>query len=293
MKPFQKIILSILLVLAMVIGFFSFEFIQGFSSVKQSDTVDKVDAKDVPTIINVALIGSDARSKEENGRSDSLMVAQYDQKTKQAKLISIMRDSYVPIPGYGMNKINAAYSYGGIDLLDKTLQENFKLETPYYASITFQDFIDCVDELFPDGVTIDAEKDLDLDGVDIKKGEQTMDGNTLLQYARFREDEEGDFGRIRRQQQVVEAVASQLKDVTSIIKLPKAIGKLLGSIQTNLPESVLLDCGLDFLNNDKKIDTLSVPVDKSWDFNDNTPAGSVLEIDLAKNKQAISEFLNK
>ena len=78
-----------------------------------------------------------------------------------------------------MNKINAAYSYGGIDLLDQTLQDNFKLETPYYASITFQDFIDCIDELFPDGVTIDAEKDLDLDGVDIKK-RRTNDGRKYL-----------------------------------------------------------------------------------------------------------------
>ncbi len=52
----------------------------------------------------------------------------------------------------------------------------------------------------------------------------------------FREDEEGDFGRIRRQQQVIKAISQQLKDVTSIFKLPKAVGKLLGSIQTNLPE---------------------------------------------------------
>lgn len=118
----------------------------------------------------MALIGSDARSKDENGRSDSLMVAQYDQKTQQAKLISIMRDSYVDIPGYGMDKINAAYSYGGVDLLNQTLKENFKFEAPYYASITFQDFINCVNELFPDGVKIDAEKSLDLDGVYIKKG---------------------------------------------------------------------------------------------------------------------------
>ncbi|MCL6158971.1 LCP family protein, partial [Enterococcus faecium] len=81
-------------------------------------TVKKVDPKSVPTTLNVALIGSDARSKDENGRSDSLMVAQYDQKTQQAKLISIMRDSYVDIPGYGMDKINAAYSYGGVDLLN-------------------------------------------------------------------------------------------------------------------------------------------------------------------------------
>ncbi|MGN8981144.1 LCP family protein [Enterococcus villorum] len=277
-----------------VIGYFSFEFIQGYSSANQSSAdVQKVDAKDVPSIINVALIGSDARSNDENGRSDSLMVAQYNQKTKQAKLISIMRDSYVDIPGYGQDKINAAYSYGGIDLLNQTLKENFKLEAPYYASITFQDFIDCVDELFPAGVKIDAEKDLDLDGVYIKKGEQTMDGNTLLQYARFREDEEGDFGRIRRQQQVIKSISNQLKDVTSILKLPKAIGKLLGSIKTNLPESILIDCGMDFLKDDKTIDTLSIPVDGSWNFNDYTPSGSVLELDLTKNQEAINQFLDK
>ncbi len=233
--------------LVLVVGYFSIEFIHGFSSAKQSSTVKKVEPKSIPTTLNVALIGSDARSKDENGRSDSLLVAQYNQKTQQAKLISIMRDSYVDIPGYGMNKINAAYSYGGVDLLNQTLKENFKFEAPYYASITFQDFIDCVNELFPGGVKIDAEKSLDLDGVYINKGEQVMDGNTLLQYARFREDKEGDFGRIRRQQQVIKAISQQLKDVTSIFKLPKAVGKLLGSIQTNLPESVLLDCGMDFL----------------------------------------------
>lgn len=119
-----------------------------------------------------------------------------------------------------------------------------------------------------------------------------MDGNTLLQYARFREAEEGDFGRIRRQQQVIKALSSQLKDVTSILKLPKAVGKLLGSIKTNLPESVLIDCGLDFLNEDKKIATLSVPVDGSWDFNNDTPSGSVLELDLTKNQEALKQFLD-
>lgn len=294
MKAFQKVILGVLLLFAVVIGFFSIEFVQGFSSVKQSAVVKKEEPENIPTTINVALIGSDARSKEENGRSDSLMVAQYNQKTQKAKLISIMRDSYVDIPGYGFDKINAAYSYGGVELLNQTLKENFKFEAPYYASITFQDFIDCVNELFPDGVTIDAEKNLDLDGVFIKKGTQKMDGNTLLQYARFREDEEGDFGRIRRQQQVIKAISDQLKDVTSIFKLPKAVGKLLGSIQTNLPESVLIDCGLDFVKGkNKQIDTLSVPVDGSWYFNDYTPSGSVLELDLTKNQQAINAFLTK
>ncbi len=278
MKTFQKVILGLLTAVVIVIGYFSFEFVHGYSSTSRADVVPKVEAKSVPKIINVALIGSDARSKEENGRSDSLMIAQYNQKTKKAKLVSIMRDSYVDIPGHGQDKINA---------------ENFKFETPYYASITFQDFIDCVNELFPNGVDINAEKDLDLDGVYIKKGEQTMDGNTLLQYARFREDAEGDFGRIRRQQQVIKAISKQLKDVTSILKLPKAIGQLLGSIKTNLPESVLIDCGIDFLKDDKPIDTLSVPVEGSWNFNDYTPSGSVLELDLEKNQLAINQFLDQ
>lgn len=81
--------------------------------------------------------------------------------------------------------------------------------------------------------------------------------------------------------------------MTSILKLPKAIGKLLGSIKTNLPESVLIDCGIDFLKDNKKIDTLSVPVYGSWNFNDYTPSGSVLELDLAKNQEAINQFLDK
>ena len=84
MKTFQKIILVFLAMIAIVVGYFSFEFVHGFSSGNQSAGVQKVEAKDVPTIINVALIGSDARSKEEEGRSDSLMVAQYNQK-KQKK----------------------------------------------------------------------------------------------------------------------------------------------------------------------------------------------------------------
>nr|AAD26696.1 putative pbp5 repressor PsR [Enterococcus faecium] len=249
MKVSQKIILSILLLLTLVVGYFSIEFIHGFSSAKQSSTVKKVEPKSVPTHTKCGFDWfrcSFERRKRSLGFTSGCTI-QPENTTSKTDLYHerfICRYSRLRNE---MNKINAAYSYGGVDLLNQTLKENFKFEAPYYASITFQDFIDCVNELFPGGVKIDAEKSLDLDGVYINKGEQVMDGNTLLQYARFREDKEGDFGRIRRQQQVIKAISQQLKDVTSIFKLPKAVGKLLGSIQTNLPESVLLDCGMDFL----------------------------------------------
>ncbi|MGX7329104.1 LCP family protein [Enterococcus bulliens] len=299
MKIFRRVLIGVVAVVFIVAGYIGIEFFMGYQAAKevtgsQTNAPKVVKRKDIPDILQVALVGSDARSLDENGRSDSLMVGQYNQKTHDAKLVSIMRDSYVDIPGYGEDKINAAYSYGGYPLLQETLKDNFAMDVPYYVTITFQSFIDCVNEIFPNGVTIDAEKEMELDGVEIHPGVQKMDGNTLLQYARFREDEEGDFGRVRRQQQVVTALADQVKDVTSILKLPKAVGKLMGSIQTNLPQSFLVECGLDFVQEEvKEINTLSVPVEGSWDFNDNTPSGSVLELDLQKNQQAIKQFLNQ
>ena len=299
MKVFRRVLLGIVAVVVVIIGYIGVEFFMGYQAAKevngsQANAPRVVKRKDIPDILQVALVGSDARSLDENGRSDSLMVGQYNQKSHDAKLVSIMRDSYVDIPGYGQDKINAAYSYGGYPLLQETLKDNFAMDVPYYVTITFQSFIDCVNEIFPKGVTIDAEKEMELDGVEIHPGVQKMDGNTLLQYARFREDEEGDFGRVRRQQQVVTALADQVKDVTSILKLPKAVGKLMGSIQTNLPQSFLVECGLDFVQGEvKEINTLAVPVEGSWDFNDNTPSGSVLELDLEQNQQAIKKFLNE
>lgn len=274
-----------------------FSFLQGYESTKNAQSKQTIlfNGEEAPdqNDLNILIIGTDSRG-EDRGRSDSLMVAHYDQKKKQPKLISIMRDSYVDIPGHGKDKINAAYSYGGIELVRKTLKENFDLPIEYYVTINFDHFKEAIDSLFPKGVTIDAEKDLDLDQVFIKVGKQKMDGNTLLQYSRFREDEEGDFGRIRRQQQVLSAISQQVTNVTSLSKLPKTTGKLLGYVDTNLSESTILSVGKDFaLGDTKKIETLAVPIDKTWEFNNNTPSGSVLELDTEANAKAIQTFLTE
>lgn len=297
MKVFKRLILIILGVLLVFECYLIFSFLQGYESTKnaQSKQTISFNGEEAPdqNDLNILIIGTDSRG-EDRGRSDSLMVAHYDQKRKQPKLISIMRDSYVDIPGYGKDKINAAYSYGGIELVRKTLKENFDLPIEYYVTIDFDHFKEAIDNLFPKGVTIDAEKDLDLDQVFIKAGKQKMDGNTLLQYSRFREDEEGDFGRIRRQQQVLSAISQQVTNVTSLSKLPKTTGKLLGYVDTNLSESTILSVGKDFaLGDTKKIETLAVPIDKTWEFNNDTPSGSVLELDTEANAKAIQTFLTE
>lgn len=297
MRVFKRLILIILGVLLVFECYLIFSFLQGYESTKNAQSKQTIpfNGEEAPdqNDLNILIIGTDSRG-EDRGRSDSLMVAHYDQKRKQPKLISIMRDSYVDIPGYGKDKINAAYSYGGIELVRKTLKENFDLPIEYYVTIDFDHFKEAIDNLFPKGVTIDAEKDLDLDQVFIKAGKQKMDGNTLLQYSRFREDEEGDFGRIRRQQQVLSAISQQVTNVTSLSKLPKTTGKLLGYVDTNLSESTILSVGKDFaLGDTKKIETLAVPIDKTWEFNNYTPSGSVLELDTEENAKAIQTFLTE
>lgn len=242
---------------------------------------------------NILLLGSDSREGE-NARSDSIMVLQLDGPSKKPKLLSFMRDTYVDIPGVGQNKLNAAYAYGGAELVRKTLSQNFGIDCKYYTMVDFKTFEKVIDTLFPSGVQIDAEKDMSKNiEVAIKKGPQKMDGLTLLQYARFRMDEEGDFGRVRRQQQVMNGIFSELKNPLAIAKLPYAAGKVMGYAATDLPMSFLLKNTLSMAKGAGGIDRLTVPVDDSWSYGNTWEAGSVLVIDQDMNKKAITEFLAK
>ncbi|MCU2199682.1 DegV family protein [Enterococcus faecalis] len=194
----------LVILLILLFAYSTVMFLKGKSAAEHDDSLpqEKVETfngvKSSNGAKNILILGSDTRG-EDAGRADTIMVLQLNGPSKKPKLISFMRDTFVDIPGVGPNKINAAYAYGGAELVRETLKQNFNLDTKYYAKVDFQSFEKIVDSMFPKGVKIDAEKSLNLDGVDIEKGQQVMDGHVLLQYARFRMDEEGDFGRVRRQ----------------------------------------------------------------------------------------------
>lgn len=246
--------------------------------------------------INVLLLGVDSRG-EEKSRTDTIMIGQYDPGKDTAKLASIMRDTYVNIPGYGYNKINAAFFFGGPELLRQTLKENFDLDIHYYAIVDFQGFIHVVDTIAPDGVEIDVEKRMvyrdDSDGtyIDLYPGKQTLDGENLLDYARFRNDAEGDFGRVRRQQQIINTLKDEVLSVGGILKLPRVIGTILPYVETNMKTSTILSLGKDYLLNPiDSIETMTIPVEGSFWDETYDHAGAVLAIEEEKNRQAIKEF---
>lgn len=241
--------------------------------------------------INIMLLGSDAR-KDEEGRSDTLMIANYNQETEKVKLISIMRDTYVEIPGYGMQKMNSAYSLGGPELVRQTIKENFNLDVHYYAMVDFNGFPKIVDIIAPDGIEVDIPYTMS-HGIymTLNPGVQRLHGDELLGYVRFRHDSKNDFGRVARQQEVLSKLKDEAVSVHSLMNLPKLLGAADAYVDTNLDKMKMLSIGKGILDNkSEKIDTLRIPVDNSFKDSD-VRAGRVLEIDFEKNIEELTKFL--
>lgn len=300
-KSVWKPILGIIALLILSIGAYSyFQYKQG---VKQSEKVigdkKKVEytfsgQKDQYGGTNILLLGID-KDGGRNSRSDSIMIAHYNQGKGTYKLTSIMRDSYVDIPGHGKHKINAAFAIGGPELLRKTIKENFDLDIQYYAIIDFQGFVQLIDEAFPQGVEIDVEKKMsEYIAVKLEPGLQRLDGKHLLGYARFRHDAIGDFGRVERQQKVVGKVASELSSIEMLPKLPKLVGIVVPFVNTNMNTGDLLFMAKGFIGKGKEdIQTFRIPVKNGYTDDRVRGEGAILRIDVQKNREALHQFITE
>lgn len=204
----------------------------------------------------IMIMGVDERDNDV-GRSDTLMIAAVDPKKDQASLLSVPRDTRVKIKGHGWDKINAAYAYGGYKLSRSTVENLLGMQVDHYILINIKAFTRIIDAI--GGVDIDVEKRMyytdpwDDDGglvIDLKPGEQHMDGKTAVTYVRYR-DEEGDIGRIARQQKFMKAVMDKLTSPSIIPRLPSVIKEVMGSIKTDLSFRQLLELA-DTLNDAKK-----------------------------------------
>lgn len=191
--------------------------------------------------VNILLMGVDARGlkKGEIPRSDTMLVASLDPVAKQIHLFSIMRDTYTEIPEYGSDRINTAITHGPNTAM-AAVSELLGIPIQYYVYTDFQGFIELVDAV--GGVDFYVEKDMHYTSaadnheydIDLKEGQQHLDGNTALQYVRFRHDALSDFTRTERQRNFLKAVAEKMKSTTSIMKLPSILDKINPYIDTNL-----------------------------------------------------------
>lgn len=221
--------------------------------------VNELSYSEVKGITNVLLIGTDGRTLDEASRSDSIIIATLDNNNKKVKLSTIMRDTVVEIPGYGDDKINAAFALGcleedeegnikgtdgGVDLLMKTIEENFNLHLDKYVIVNFWGFEAIIDEI--GGIDIDV-KDYEIDEVNKYIGESTgvnspmlenpglqqLNGQQALSYARIRYVGNGDFERGQRQTLVLTKVAEKLKNINPI-KYVSIANTMSKHVKTNI-----------------------------------------------------------
>ena len=290
--------------------------------------VEVFNGQDTKDGVNILIMGTDGRIGQNSAetRTDTIMVLNVSGSDKKIKLVSFMRDNLVYIDGYSQivngkkqtdNKLNVAYELGeqegqkGAEMVRKVLKDNFDLDIKYYALVDFQAFATAIDTLFPDGVTIDAKfstlngqplteatvgDDLHATATEsptqtIKVGKQQMNGSTLLNYARFRDDDEGDYGRTKRQQQVMSAVLEQIKDPTKLFTGSEALGKVFGMTSTNLPYTFLMTNGLSVIEGAQNgIERLTVPELGDWVDAYDVYGGQGLLVDQNKYRTKLAQM---
>lgn len=188
-------------------------------------------------VINILLIGQDGREPEKGARSDSMILCSFSEDSGKLTLTSFLRDLYVTIPGHGKNRLNAAYAFGGRDLLKKTLERNFGVAVDGCVEVDFTCFPEIIDIL--GGVTIDLREDEARfigreTGTKLASGEQTLSGHQALVYARIRKlDADGDFGRTRRQRKVLIALLNSYRDA-GLIKSLAMVKTLMPYVSTDM-----------------------------------------------------------
>ena len=210
---------------------------------RENKETELIKAKDKTTVL---IMGVDVR-EDDVGRSDTMMIATIDPKLDKASLLSVPRDTRVRIYGYGFDKINAAYAFGGEPLSEKTVENLLGIDIDHYVIINTKSFVKIIDAI--GGVDIDVEKRMyyedpwDDDGglyIDLYPGMQHMDGKTAVTYVRYR-DSEGDIGRIHRQQKFMEACMDKIVSPDIITKIPAVVREVVDAIETDMTFRQLLE----------------------------------------------------
>ena len=261
------------------------------------------DALSKSYVTNVLLIGTDGRTADERGRSDTMMLASFNSRTNKISLISFMRDCYVEIPDYGWDKLNAAYSYGGAELLMDTIEHNFGVAIDDYVSVNFVSFANIVDSVGGIDVQVsDAEAqeintilqaevnsimgdDVFADLLD-SGGKLHLNGKQALSYARIRYIGNADFERTERQRRVIELVMNKAKSFGPTM-LSKLSSSVLPGVTTNMSsgELYLLSLKAPFMLGCER-QQLQIPAEGTY-HGESTSSGDALVLDFNSNYNII------
>lgn len=285
----KKVIISVIVILVAIfagIGIYSYSLLNKVKNTElkkddlgiKNEAVQQIKQEDPgQDVTNIALFGLDRRSKDEASRSDAIIVASIDKKHKKIKLSSVMRDTYVDVPGYGMTKITHAYAYGGPQLAIKTLNENFNLDIKDYVTVDFFSLEKIIDSL--GGVTIDIRPEevkyinsymSEVSNIEKEKittvtnsGKVNLNGMQAVAYSRIRYIG-NDFERTERQRKVLTEMLNKIQD-GGITKYPSIVSTILPYVETSISKGDMLTMGASILSSGtKNVDQERFPVNGYW-----------------------------
>ena len=270
---------------------------EGQESVDPSDvtweTVEQIEKSE--EIINILLIGQDARPGEGRARSDTMILVSLNEKNNTIQMTSFMRDLYVQIPGYLDNRINAAFAMGGPELLNATLNKNFGVEVDGNVEVNFDAFTTIIDILGGVDIELDWEETgyMNRQGFSCSQGMNHMDGKTALGFARMRQVSGGDYGRTERQREVIAAIMTSLKNA-KLTDLLDLVNQVLPYVTTDLTDAEIISYatkGLNALSKGAEIRSARIPADDAH-YGTFINGMSVLVPDLQMCQEDLREFIH-
>ncbi len=247
-------------------------------------------------VINILMLGQDSGLEDNvSTRSDSCFLISYDRSKGSVKMVSILRDTWTHIEGHGYNRVNAAYSFGGIGLLINTLNDMYDLDIQHYVITGFDEFADCIDQL--GGLDMDlTEKEVKfindrLPDADLKAGPCHLNGAMALLHARNRRTGNGDFGRTQRQRDIMLTSYKTLLSSRNPAQYLSFIQYALNNVRTNMEPDELVTLGMEVLQTENlDISYARLPYDGTWSYAEKD-GKSVLSVDFEENTKLIKDFL--
>ena len=193
--------------------------------------------------VNILLIGQDEPSQGGNSRADSILLCTYHPERQTLTITSILRDLYIPIPGHRSNRINAAFAFGGMDLLEQTVEETFRIPIEGSIAVDFTQFPRLIDLL--GGVTLDLRAD-EAEAIHLGNPEKPAAGRYLLTgaqalaYVRIRKlDSDGDFSRTCRQRKLLQALVETYRKAT-LPQILQVLEEGISLVETNMDRKQIL-----------------------------------------------------
>ena len=253
-------------------------------------------------IVNIMLVGQDARPGEAAQRSDAMIMMTFNRKTGQIFLTSFLRDQYVQIPGFGSTKLCHSYSYGGMTLLNETVKNHYGIEVDGNVTFNFEGFEQIIDML--GGVEIElsaaeakALNDLVAGKWSLKEGKQVLTGKQALRYSRLRHID-SDFQRTERQRKVILSIIDAYKGCT-ISEMMKILEEAMPLITTNIPKNQIYTYAFQLfpMLSGAQMKTQQIPAAGTFSsglvqVSENYMASCQYNIDFAANREILNKIFD-